>query len=70
MDQDYANEAGRPQEYENQYVMNYAAPWEIYSIAFSCNKAHPYRLGIGSLKDEESNFVLAVNPDRSRPGQQ
>lgn len=43
---------------ENQYVMNYAAPWEIYSIAFSCRKENPYRLAIGSLRDEESNFVL------------
>ena len=44
-------------ESENQYVMNYTAPWEIYSIAFACRKEHPYRLAIGSLKDEESNSV-------------
>lgn len=44
-------------ESENQYVMNYVAPWEIYSIAFACRKEHPYRLAIGSLKDEESNSV-------------
>lgn len=42
---------------ENQYVMNYTAPWEIYSISFACRKEHPYRLAIGSLKDEESNSV-------------
>lgn len=42
---------------ENQYVMNYMAPWEIYSISFACRKEHPYRLAIGSLKDEESNSV-------------
>lgn len=44
-------------ERENQYVLNYTAPWEIYSIAFSTKAAYPFRLGIGSLKDEERNYV-------------
>lgn len=62
MAQEYGNEAARS-DYENQYVMNYTAPWEIYSIAFSSRKTEPYRLAIGSLKDEESNYVLAVKID-------
>ena len=57
MEQEYGNDSNRT-DYENQYVMNYTAPWEIYSVAFSCKKEHPYRLGIGSLRDEESNYVL------------
>jgi hypothetical protein len=53
-------------EKENQYVLNYTAPWEIYSIAFSCRPTNPFRLAIGSLKDDESNFVdFLSQPDRS-----
>lgn len=53
---------------DTDYAHNYAAPWDIYSIAFSSKQAAPFRLGIGSLKDEEANHVevIQMNPEVHR----
>jgi len=63
MDAEYVDLGGA--EKENQYVHNYTAPWEIYSIAFSSRAAYPYRLGIGSIINDSDNYVEVVqlNPE-------
>ena len=65
---DDRQEFGENAEKENQYVLNYTAPWEIYGIAFSTKPFYPFRLAISSLKEEEKNSVEVVqmNKDNKR----
>lgn len=41
-------------------VFSYQAPWIIYSMGFSSNPLHKFRLGLGSFNEGEDNMVEIV----------
>lgn len=41
-------------------VITHTAPWLIYSLGFSAHPKYPYRLAIGSFKEEVANEIHIV----------
>ena len=51
-----ARAEGEAEVIENQ-VITYHAPWSIFSLGFSSQPQHPFRLGIGSFLPDVNNEV-------------
>lgn len=51
--------SGEPNE-----IYSYQAPWIVYSLGFSHNPRHPYRLACGSFLEDPRNYVhiVQLNP--------
>jgi WD repeat-containing protein 68 len=50
-------------------VITHTAPWLIYSLGFSAHPAYPYRLAIGSFKEEVANEIHIVQLNMEGPNQ-
>uniref|UniRef100_A0A7S3EKW9 Uncharacterized protein n=1 Tax=Rhodosorus marinus TaxID=101924 RepID=A0A7S3EKW9_9RHOD len=44
-------------------LLEYCAPWPVYSLAWSHKEDKPFRLAMGSFVNESKNFVRVVSFD-------